>query len=102
MQMKCTSYRANRTKIFDRNSVPVRPKSNTNLQIPVLALPKPKSYHRFRLQPKILGETNVEKKANGPFTMGKALIVKLHSELAFPTELQLERVGVDFVFPPHN
>ena len=27
-------------------------------------------------------------------------IVKLHSELAIPTELQLDRVGVDFVFPP--
>ena len=27
-------------------------------------------------------------------------IVKLHSELALPTELQLDRVGVDFVFPP--
>ena len=26
-------------------------------------------------------------------------IVKLHSELALPTELQLDRVGVDFVFP---
>ena len=26
--------------------------------------------------------------------------VKLHSELALPTELQLDRVGVDFVFPP--
>ena len=25
--------------------------------------------------------------------------VKLHSELALPTELQLDRVGVDFVFP---
>ena len=29
-------------------------------------------------------------------------IVKLHSELALPTELQLDRVGVDFVFPRHN
>ena len=27
-------------------------------------------------------------------------IVKLHSELALPTELQLDRVGVDFAFPP--
>ena len=27
-------------------------------------------------------------------------IVKLHSELANPTELQLDGVGVDFVFPP--
>ena len=27
-------------------------------------------------------------------------IVKLHSELANPTESQLDRVGVDFVFPP--
>ena len=26
--------------------------------------------------------------------------VKLHSEFALPTELQLDRVGVDFVFPP--
>ena len=26
--------------------------------------------------------------------------VKLHSELALPTELQLDGVGVDFVFPP--
>ena len=26
--------------------------------------------------------------------------VKLHSELALPTELQFDRVGVDFVFPP--
>ena len=29
-----------------------------------------------------------------------AFIVKLHSELANPTELQLDGVGVDFVFPP--
>ena len=28
--------------------------------------------------------------------------VKLHSELALPTELQLDRVGVDFVFPRHD
>ena len=27
-------------------------------------------------------------------------IVKLHSELELPTELQLDRVGVDFVSPP--
>ena len=27
-------------------------------------------------------------------------VVKLHSELALPTESQLDRVGVDFVFPP--
>ena len=27
-------------------------------------------------------------------------IAKLHSELADPTELQLDRVGVDFLFPP--
>ena len=27
-------------------------------------------------------------------------LVKLYSELALPTELQLDRVGVDFVFPP--
>ena len=27
-------------------------------------------------------------------------VVKLHSELALPTGLQLDRVGVDFVFPP--
>ena len=27
------------------------------------------------------------------------IIVKLHSELALPTESQLDRVGVDFVFP---
>ena len=27
-------------------------------------------------------------------------VVKLHSELALPNELQLARVGVDFVFPP--
>ena len=30
----------------------------------------------------------------------KSCVVKLHSELAIPTELQLDRVGVDFVFPP--
>ena len=29
----------------------------------------------------------------------KKRIVKLHSELVLPTELQLDRVGVDFVFP---
>ena len=29
-------------------------------------------------------------------------IVKLHSELALPTEPQLDRVGVDFVSPCHN
>ena len=29
-------------------------------------------------------------------------IVKLHSELALPTEVQLDKVGVDFVFPRHN
>ena len=29
-----------------------------------------------------------------------AIFVKLHSELANPTELQLDGVGVDFVFPP--
>ena len=29
-------------------------------------------------------------------------IVKLHSELVLPTELQLDRVGVDFVFPRHK
>ena len=28
------------------------------------------------------------------------IIVKLHSELALQTELQLDGVGVDFVFPP--
>ena len=28
------------------------------------------------------------------------IIVKLHSELTLPTESQLDRVGVDFVFPP--
>ena len=30
----------------------------------------------------------------------KPFFVKLHSELALPTELQLDRAGVDFVFPP--
>ena len=30
----------------------------------------------------------------------ESVFVKLHSELALPTELQLDRVGVDFVFPP--
>ena len=30
----------------------------------------------------------------------KIYIVKFHSELALLTELQLDRVGVDFVFPP--
>ena len=29
-------------------------------------------------------------------------VVKLHSELADPTEVQLDGVGVDFVFPCHN
>ena len=36
-------------------------------------------------------------------TLGVTIIfffVKLHSELANPTELQLDGVGVDFVFPP--
>ena len=28
------------------------------------------------------------------------VVVKLHSEVALPTELQLDRVGVDFVSPP--
>ena len=28
-----------------------------------------------------------------------AIFVKLYSEIALPTELQLDRVGVDFVFP---
>ena len=28
------------------------------------------------------------------------MLRKLHSELALQTELQLDRVGVDFVFPP--
>ena len=30
------------------------------------------------------------------------LFVKLHSELALPTESQLDRVRVDFVFPRHK
>ena len=34
------------------------------------------------------------------FHIGNWHFVKLHSELALPTELQLDRVGVDFVFPP--
>ena len=29
----------------------------------------------------------------------ESVFVKLHSELALPTELQLDGVGVDFVFP---
>ena len=34
-------------------------------------------------------------------TMGRAkFVVKLHSELTLATESQLDRVGVDFVFPP--
>ena len=32
----------------------------------------------------------------------QADVVKLHSELANPTELQLDGVGVDFVFPCHK
>ena len=32
--------------------------------------------------------------------MKPQIVVKLHSELALPTELQLDRVGVDFIFPP--
>ena len=28
------------------------------------------------------------------------IVVKLHSELASQTELQLDGVGIDFVFPP--
>ena len=33
-------------------------------------------------------------------TVFKYCIVRLHSELANQTELQLDGVGVDFVFPP--
>ena len=30
------------------------------------------------------------------------VFVKLHSELALPTESQLDRVGVDFIFPRYK